>query len=111
MIKHIIALVAISIMVVMGMAYAQQGVNYLIQAHDWIGNLLTDVFSMGQTGNMIRNCIALLLVPFVVALIPSVIYWGAKRHWFPYFMQTTWIIWLIEVGALAISYMPIAVMN
>lgn len=111
MIKHIIALVAISIVIVLGMTYAQQGVNYLVQAHDWVGNVLTDVFSMGQTGNVIRNSIALLLVPFVIALIPALIYWALKRNWFPYFMQTTWIVWLIEVGALAVSYMPVAVLN
>lgn len=104
MIKHVIAIVLLSIAVVLTMSYAQQGVQYLIEAHEWVSNVLTDVFSGGQTGNLLRGLIALLTLPVVVGLVPTLIYWATRRQWFPYFMQTVWVVWLIQAGALVALY-------
>ncbi len=104
MIKQVIALLILSIALVFGMHYAQQGVLFLIQIHDWISQALTDVFSGGHTGMLIKAFIALLSVPLIVGLVPAIIYWMIKRHWFPYFMEFVWVIWLIQAGALAAVY-------
>lgn len=104
MIKHILAIILFSILVTIGMPYAQQGLQYLISAHDWISDILTEVFSGGQAGNIIRNMIALLAIPVFIGLVPTVIYWIAKRSWFPYFMNIVWVILLIEASALVILY-------
>lgn len=100
MIKQIIAIILLSAAVVLTMSYAQQAVQFLLQAHEWVSTLLTDVFSGGQTGNLLRGLIALLTIPVIVGLVPALIYWAARRQWFPYFMQTVWVVWLIQVGAL-----------
>ena len=104
MIKQIIAILLFSVLVTIGMSYAQQGLQYVIQAHDWISDLLTQVFSGGQIGNIIRNTITLLTIPVLIALIPALIYWIVKRSWFPYFIDVLWVILLIESSALAILY-------
>lgn len=104
MIKQIIAILVFSILVTIGMPYAQQGLQYIILAHDWISDLLTQVFSGGQIGNIIRNTITLLTIPILIALIPALVYWIFKRSWFPYFIEILWVILLIESSALAILY-------
>lgn len=100
MFKQIIALIVFSVAIVLSMSYAQQVVQVLIHAHDWIAQILTDVFSGGQAGNLARGLIALLSMPILLGLIPALLYWLIKRHWFPYFMQIVWIVWLIQAGAL-----------
>jgi len=104
MVKHLIILVLLSVLVVLGMQYPQIGVKGLLAAHDWVSQLLTQVFSGGQVGNTIRELLALLCIPVVVGLIPSIIYWVVRRHWVPYFMEIVWIVWLVQFGALAIAY-------
>lgn len=100
MFKQIIALILISLVIVFFMPYVQTGIQGLMDAHNWISNMLRSVFSGGEAGNMARGFIALLCIPVLAGAIPAVIYWIIKRRWLPYFMQIIWVVWLIEVGAL-----------
>ena len=104
MIKQITAIIILSAAVIFSTAYTQQGVQLLLNSHEWISQLLTDVFSGGSTGNMVRGLIALLSVPVLVGLVPTIAYWFIKRHWFPYFMEIVWVVWLVQVGALMVVY-------
>lgn len=104
MLKKIIAVVGLSMAIILFMPYAQQAVQLLVNAHDWIAELLTEVFSGGQTGNLIRSMIALLSIPLIMGVIPAVIYWVIRRHWLPYFMEVVLIVWLVQAGALAVMY-------
>ena len=104
MIKQVIALIALSTIIVLSMSYAQHGLQWLITIHDWVSQILTEVFSGGQAGNLARGLIALLSVPIFIGLVPTLVYWIIKRHWFPYFMEIVWVAWLIQAGALIIMY-------
>lgn len=104
MIKQVLAIIALSVAIILSMSYAQQALQYLVDAHDWISQLLTEVFSGGQAGNIARGLIALLSVPVLVGLIPTVLYWTIKRNWFPYFMEIVWVVWLLQAGALIVLY-------
>ncbi len=104
MIKQIIAIILFSLIITIGMPYAQQGLQYIISAHDWISDQLTQVFSGGQAGNIIRNTITLLTIPVLISLVPALIYWIVKRSWFPYFAEVIWVLLLIEASALTILY-------
>lgn len=64
MFKQIVALIALSVGIILSMTYAQQAVQLLLSAHDWVSQILTDVFSAGQSGNLARNLIALLSIRF-----------------------------------------------
>jgi hypothetical protein len=104
MIKHIAALILLSLVVILTMSHVQEVLNALLSAHQWISQTLTDVFSGGQAGNLIRQMIALLCLPLVIGLVPVGIYWVARRSFFPYFMNFVWVMWLIEVTALVVLY-------
>ncbi|SRR5579883_160438 len=104
MLKQATALIALSVGTILTMSYGQEAIQLLIQAHDWVSETLTQVFSGGQAGNLIRGLIALLAIPLLMGLIPAVTYWVIKRHWFPYFMEVVWVVWLIQAGALLVAY-------
>jgi len=104
MLKHVILLILLSVLVIFSMPYIQQGVHYLVSAHDWISDLLRDVFSGGQAGNIARELIALLAIPLAVGLIPVIIFWVARRRWFPWFMEIVWVVWFIQAAALIVLY-------
>jgi hypothetical protein len=104
MLKHIVAIIVVSIGTVMAMLYLQQGLQMLLSVHDWIAQVLAQVFSGGQAGSITKNLIALLAAPIIIALVPAIIYWIIKRSWFPYFMQIVWVIWLMQTAALAILF-------
>ena len=102
MLKQAIALVVLSIGVIFAMSYAQQAIQLLITAHDWVAQLLTDVFSGGQAGNLARGLLSLLAIPVFLGLLPTLLYWVIRRNWFPYFMEVVWVVWLVQVGALIV---------
>lgn len=104
MIKQIIALIAGSVAIILSMSYAKEALHLLVLAHDWVSQLLTEVFSGGQAGNLARGLIALLTMPVIVGLVPTAIYWVVRRHWFPYFMEIVWVVWLVQAGALIILF-------
>jgi hypothetical protein len=108
MLKQIVALVILSIAISLTMPYTQQAIQLLLHAHNWISQILTDVFAGGQTGKLIKNLIALLSIPMLLGLLFTICYWIVRRHWFPYFMETVWIIWLIQAGALIVIYQSAA---
>ena len=104
MLKQAIALILLSAAIILSMSYAQQGLQLLLNGHEWVSGLLTEVFSAGQYGNLVRSLIALLSIPIIAGFIPTIAYWVVKRHWFPYFMEIVWVVWLIQAGALIMMY-------
>lgn len=100
MLKHLIVLVVLSFVVVFFMSNVEYLVKYLLMLHEAISTELGNVFYDGTVGNLIKDLIALLALPLIAGLIPALIYWVVKRHWFPYFMEVVWIVWLIQIGAL-----------
>lgn len=104
MIKHIIAIILLSIAVILTMSHVQLIINGLVSVHQWISDTLTQVFSGGPAGDLTRQLIALLCIPLAIGLIPVTVYWLARRSWFPYFMTFVWVTWLVEVTALVILF-------
>ena len=104
MIKQVIAIIGLSVIIILSMLYVQEAIQILLGIHDWVADLLKDVFSGGQAGNVTRELIALLAAPVIVGFVPAIIYWVIKRSWFPYFMELVWVIWLVQATALVILY-------
>lgn len=102
--RQVIALLFLSTGVILAMSYAQHAIQGLLAVHDLISQGLMEVFSGGKAGTIARSLIALLTVPIVVALIPTGIYWLLRRHWFPYFSEIVWVVWLIQASALIVAF-------
>jgi hypothetical protein len=107
MLKSIISLavlIALSIVVILFMSDTQTMLGWILSAHTWISDTLTQVFSGGTAGDLTRQLLALITIPIALALVPTIIYWLFKRSMFPYFMQVIWITWLIQTTALVIQF-------
>ena len=102
--KHFIALLLFSFAVIFGTHHVHPLIVALVSAHDWIAQVLLQIFSGGEAGNIIRQLIAMLAVPLLVAFIPTVIFWLAKRRLFPYFMHVVWVVWLLQTTAMIMMY-------
>lgn len=103
MLKQILGLsllILMSILVVLGMPQIKSGLVMLLSAHHWIAAQLTQVFSGGEAGNISRQLIALLALPIIIGLIPVIVFFIAKRRWFPYFTTVFWTVWLVQAAAL-----------
>lgn len=103
-ILSILGIILLSIIIVLTMLYVQQALQFVISIHEWISELLVDVFSGGETGNLIRKSIALLALPLLVGFIPAIVYLVFKRQWFANFMTVVWVVWLIQASVLVIQY-------
>jgi len=104
MLKHLVALIALSVGMVLAMSYAQEAVQLLLNAHSWISKILSDVFSGAQAGSIARDLIALLSIPLLVGLIPAIVFWMLRRRWLSCFIDIVWVVWLVQAGALAMTY-------
>jgi hypothetical protein len=104
MLKNIIVLLIISLIVIVGAHHLRPLIMALLAAHDWISQALLQVFSGGKIASIIRQLIALISIPLFIGLIPTLVYWLAKRRLSPYFMHIVWAVWLIQTSALIILY-------
>ena len=104
MINKFIFLLIFSCIVIFGMPYAQQVIQYLVNAHDWIAHALKTVFSDSHVGNALRGLLALLIIPLATGLIPAILYGIVRKRVLPIFMDIVWIVWLLQAGALLAIY-------
>jgi hypothetical protein len=101
--KHILVLLILSILFVFCLPYFHQAAEWLVYAHTWISDQLKQVFTVGQSGNIARQLIALLALPILCGLIPAILFWIVRRQWSPVFLSIIWIVWLLEIGVLAMT--------
>ena len=104
MLKQMIILVIVSLLITLTFVYDQQAIQYLIWGHDYVSLMLRDVFSGGHVGSTSRELLAMLVIPVVAGVGFAGIYYLVQKRWFPYFMEVVWVIWLVQVSALIVTY-------
>jgi hypothetical protein len=102
-ILSLFAIVALSALVVMFTPQSKSCLEHLLAAYNWVSSTLSDVFAGGSAGKISRDLVALLVIPVLAGLIPSLLYFVVRKHWFPYFMNVVWVVWLIQAGALIMT--------
>lgn len=102
-ILSLLLIIILSALVVVFKSEAKTALQLLVSAHSYVSDLLTDVFSGGNAGNIARGLLALLAIPFLAGLLPSLVYFLVKKSWCPCFMEIVWIIWLLQAGALIMT--------
>lgn len=100
MIKQIILLIAASIASIFFKNQLVDGVHFLLYSHDHLAGFLTGIFASDQTGRMIHDVIALLLIPIVIGCAVSVAYYLVRKKPWPHTLTIMWVIWAVLVTAL-----------
>ncbi len=97
MLKQSIVYLILSILIVLFANYAHLGIVYIDLFYTWVALTLTPLFNHGVYGILIRNVLSLVLLPLIIAGIPALIYRAIKGKKMPFFIEITWVIWLIIV--------------
>lgn len=100
MIKQVILLIVASIASIFFKNQLVQGIHFLLYSHHQLADTLTGIFATDQTGRMIHDVIALLLIPVVIGGILSLAHWLVKKRPMPHTLAVMWVIWAILVTAL-----------
>ena len=101
MIKHIFAMVVLSLLMVLGLTYYHQVLQVLLGFHHSLVNLLGHIFAGGSIGRLLQHGLALLLIPLLVGVIVGLLYWVIRKSQCPYVVYVSWIIWIVLATALA----------
>ena len=102
MLLNLIVLFLLNLFVIFGLRHLQPLILFLVTAHDWVSQLLLPLFPGSEIGLEGRHLFSLLVLPFVFATFPALIYWLAKRRFFPYFMHVLWVTWLVQTTAIVV---------
>jgi len=95
MLKQSLLYLLLSIIVIIFAQYAKLFVLYTDIFYTYVNTLLEPLFGSGFVGEIFRNLFTLVLVPLVMAAIPAALYWLIKRKHMPYFIELTWLLWLM----------------
>lgn len=97
MLKQSLVYLVLSILIVVFAQYAHLMMVYIVTFYTFIMVKITPIFSGTPYGIMIRNVVSLVLIPVIIAGIPALIYRAIKGHNMPYFIEITWVLWLMIV--------------
>lgn len=97
MIKQTLIYLLISILIVLFAEYIHLLIVYIDLVYTYISIKLAPIFSNTSVGIITRNVLILVLIPVVIVGIPALIYRLIKGRQMPYFIEITWLIWLVLV--------------
>lgn len=95
MLRHTLALIIFSILVILFRSQLGVLLHYIGYWHTWLGAQLLSIFSTSDVGELISHVLALFLIPVLIALIPAFIYWVFRRHEMPFLPILTWVLWVV----------------
>lgn len=97
MLRQSLIYLVLSIFVVIFAKYVHILVVYLDMVYTYLNLTLAPIFSYSETGIMVRKVLVLVLLPILIVAIPAIIYWFIKSRRMPYFIEITWVVWLVLV--------------
>jgi hypothetical protein len=102
MLRHILALIIFSIVVILFRAQFGEFLHFVGYWHTWLGSKLLMIFSTSNTGELISHVLALVFIPIIISLIPAFIFWVFRRREMPYMVTVTWVLWIILATIIAL---------
>ena len=100
MIKHFIVMLALTVLVIVTVPFLHQGLGTFLQIHAFIIEMLSKVVNGGHLGVLIKELIAIFVLPLAIGGILGFVYWVFKRTTMPYLLHVIWIVWVILTTAI-----------
>lgn len=95
MLKQSIFVIIISIIVFLFGQQISHVLHLIGSLHQQTIHFLSQIFAGGYIGLIIRHVLAVFVIPFIIALIPTGIYYAIKHKPFPFFPHVLWVSWII----------------
>lgn len=99
MVRQAIIYLIISIIIVLFASQIQKILTLINVIYDVVNAKLAPIFSSSSPGIIFRQTFTLLLLPVFVTGIPAIAYRLIQGKTMPYFLESTWIVWLTLVLA------------
>lgn len=103
LIKHIAALILLSLLMLLAGNFFTSLLNEIMQLHHWFAKELSHIFTSQEAGRWLRDLLAMLALPALAGLIPCGIYWSLKRKYMPYTLYVIWLVWIIQAVAILLT--------
>lgn len=102
MFKQFILLFILSILAIFFLSHVHQVLEILVASFRSIAEHLSFISSFlpDRPGVVVREVIALIMVPVIIALIINLIYLAIFRKTIPVFMPIIWACWLVLLALL-----------
>jgi hypothetical protein len=98
---NILLLIVLSLIISYFLREVHVLLHWLADAHQFLLNKLALLFPANRWGRMLSVTLALVIIPFLIALIPAFIYWLFKRSAMPGYLVAVWVIWFVLITILA----------
>ncbi len=83
----------LSILAVLFAKYVHLGIIYIDMLYTYFNVTLASFL----TSSWLRNVLILVLLPLGLTAIPAAIYRLIKKKNMPYFLEVTWVLWLVFI--------------
>ncbi len=100
--KHILYLILISVIAMYFINQIAAFLHFIDNIHGLLVKQLSMIFAGGKVGMMIKEVVALVLIPLGIASIPASVYWVFKRRVMPYFTDLLWVSWIMLATSVAL---------
>lgn len=95
MAKQVVLIMILSVLTIVFKMQLGQALDSIVYLHNYLARALHIVFSDDAVGSLIQDMIALLLIPLIVGLVVSGVFWLIKRSHMPNIMSIIWVVWLV----------------
>lgn len=87
----------LSILVILFSSYAHLFTKLVVQFYQYVDDHIAVFFSNSPSGFHVRHVFTLVICPLIITGIPALAYRYIKGSPMPYFLEATWLIWIILV--------------
>ena len=95
-IKQVVLILILSVLSVLFQDQLAHLLVFLLHLHNALADLIGRLtHHFGSAGVLIRDSLALVLIPFAAGLIASGFYWLVKHTQMPNMMMVVWCVWTV----------------
>ena len=87
----------LSVVVILFSQYTHTAAMFVVAFYQYVDSHIEVLFSYSQAGLALRHVIALAICPLIITGIPALLYHAVKKSPMPYFMELTWLFWILIV--------------
>ncbi len=93
--RKILYYVVASFIIILAAKYIMHPLSWTHQLYQYVNGFLGGIFKGGYWGQVVRNTIALIVVPLLIMAIPALFSWGFSRQKQPLLYIALWCVWIV----------------
>ncbi len=87
----------LSVLIIVFANYAHIFTKMVVDFYQYVDDHIAVFFSNSSAGLNVRHVFTLVICPLIITGIPALAYRYIKGSPMPYFLEATWVIWIILV--------------